>query len=463
MAFLKGQLMGLDRRDFLKLLGGGAICAAAAPSRLYAGNGAAAGLAKPTPEQRAWQDLEIGAFYHFDPPHPKRKGKKPETPPAGYDPKKLDTDQWIDAAKLMGAAYAVFTAKHGSGFLQWQSDAYAFGCKQAIWQDGKGDVVRDFVDSCRKAGIKPGIYCHVMWSPQFGVRNGKVNWGRGGDARKQKEYAAVCMKMLAELWSNYGELTEIWFDGGVLPVKQGGPDIAPLARKLQPKAMYFQGPAGTIRWIGNEYGMAGYPCWATVPSRAAAERSSKVRHHGDPNGKLWLPGECDVPLPGRGWNWSAGQNANIKPLPKLMEIYYRSVGRNCNLLLNVAPNFDGLVPKGDLKHYADFGKEIKSRFGKPVAETKGRGRTVELAMPRPARIDHVIIMEEIAQGERVRKYVVEGKAGGDKWQKLCEGESVGHKRIQQFKAQEVAAVRVRATESAGVPLIRRLAVFDTSG
>ena len=162
-----------------------------------------------------------------------------------YNPVDLDTDQWMEAAKAMGAKYAVFVAKHCSGFLQWQTDIYPYGVRQSGWRDGKGDVVGDFVESCRKYGIKPGIYASVTANGYWEVDNpGLVNQGKGGDPEKQAEYAGVCENMLTELWSRYGELTEVWFDGGALPPDKGGPDMIPILQEFQPNAIVFQGPHG---------------------------------------------------------------------------------------------------------------------------------------------------------------------------------------------------------------------------
>ena len=420
-------------------------------------------LTRPAPEQAAWQDLELGVIYHLDLNIincTKPEGYK--LTPDDYTPELLDTDQWMEAAKAMGAKYAIFTAKQASGFLQWQSDACDYTCKQSKWRDGKGDVVRDFTDSCRRAGIKPGIYHHVCWNPIFEVAHpGLVNWGQGGDDEKQKRYIAMCDQMLTELWSNYGEMVECWFDGSALPPEKGGPHIAELAERYQPNAVFFQSPISSVRWIGNEDGVAGYPCWATVPDRETIESGRELRFHGDPDGAMWMPGECDVPMPGHGWDWCPDQDPDIKPLDELMNIYYKSVGRNANLLLNVTPNPDGLVPEGNLKHYADFGREIQKRVGTAIAETSGDGSELTLELPQPAKIDHVVIMEDIIHGERVRAYTVEGLVGAGEWKTICDGISIGHKRIEQIEPVEVAAVRFRATESVAQPKIKRLAVFGS--
>jgi len=454
--------MKTTRRAFCGSLSAGALGASLVPSRLFgqAASGASGGgaLAHPTPQQLAWQDLELGLFIHFD-MSTFTGDMKPQTPADvnTYNPTKLDTDQWLEVAKSMGARYAVFVAKHCTGFISWQSNAYPYGVKQTAWRDGQGDVVRDFVASCKKHGIKPGIYASVACNAWWGADDpGVIKWGN----KSQSDYVKACEAMLTELWSNYGELTEIWFDGGVLPVEKGGPNLYPILKRLQPNAIVFQSPApGGIRWIGNEQGVAKYPCWSTV-------KSLNDPGAGDPEGAIWNPGECDVPLPGHDWFWP-GKKVLEKPsdelqkktLDQLMAMYYASVGRNCNLILNATPDTTGLIPESVAPHYANFGKEIRRRFDHPVAETRGEGDTVELALKQPTVIDHVVIMEEIAHGERVRSYEVEGLVPGGAWQKLCDGFSVGHKRIQSFNRTEVAKIRIRTTQSVATPKIRRLAAY----
>jgi alpha-L-fucosidase len=417
--------------------------------------------ARPTPQQAAWQDLELGLFIHFDIPvfaEASYDWRKRQVLDATlYNPAKLDTDQWMEAAEGMGARYAVFVAKHCTGFISWQSAAYPYGVRQSRWRDGKGDVMRDFVDSCRKFKIEPGVYCSVSANGYLGVDNpGLTDWGKGTNKVKQAEYVRTAEQLAEELWGNYGPLNYVWFDGGALPVSQGGPDLVPILKRLQPNAVAFQGPeglpAGLTRWVGNEDGVAGYPCWATV-------RKLNEEGAGHPEGKYWQPGECDVPLRGDLWFWLPNTETRIRSLENLMKIYYGSVGRNCNLIVNANIDRDGLVPAADLKRFKEFGEEIKRRFGKSLAETTGRGATVELAMPQPTTIDHVILMEQITEGERIREYVVEGLAGSE-WVALCSGQSIGHKRIQQFPATAVGKVRLRALKFAAEPIIRKLAVYQ---
>jgi len=419
-------------------------------------------LPRPTAEQATWQDCEIGVFYHYD----LHVFSKPGWDPSRYDhfpgpeifnPTKLDTDQWMEVPKALGAKYAVLTATHGSGFMLWQSDAYPFGVRQSPWRGGKGDLVKDFVASCGKAGVGPGIYCHMRVNGWWQVdQPGLVNRGQGGDAARQAMYAAAKIKQAEELWGQYGPLAEVWFDGW-MPDPKAGFDVLPILKKLQPKAMVYGGgncPVETIRWMGGEHGKTDYPCWSTGDNCFDATS-------GSPDGKDWCPGEADVNIQAGQWMWQPGCDGGLRSLDDLMEIYYGSVGNNCNLLINAMPGPDGLVPEAQLKRFREFGNEIRRRFGKSLAETAGEGNEIELSPGKPHTIDHVMLMEQITEGERVRSYVVEGKVG-QAWQKIGGGSCIGHKRIERITPVEVSAVRLRVISSVGKPLIRKLAVYDTT-
>jgi alpha-L-fucosidase len=459
--------MEMSRRAFCGSLAAGAAGAALWPAVCKAGPDGS-DLPRPTPQQLAWQDFEVGMFIHFG--MATFSGSIWATPkPDTYNPTRLDTDQWMEAAKAFGAKYAVFTAKHCAGFMQWQTDLYPYSVKLSSWQDGKGDTLKRFVESCHKFGIRPGVYVSATANAFWKAKVCRV---RGGDAEAQAKYSRMLEKMYAEVWSRYGEFAEIWFDGGVLPVSQGGPDIWDLQQKLQPNAIVHDngaGPHGHQRWGGSERDGVGYPCWATIkgyhtrfeqsPYYRIKKRLTHMYRNGDPDGDRWMPAEADPVFDG---NWFAGRKGPRSPrsLEDLMKLYYETVGRNTNLLLNCNPGADGLVPESHMERYGELGKEIARRFEVPVAETKGDGDALELALKRPGKIDHVIIMEDIQHGERVRAYEVEGLVPGNTWRKLCEGISVGHKRIQKFDSTEVARLRLKVTSSAAAPKIRRLAVFD---
>ena len=427
----------------------------------------AAKLPKPTPPQAAWHDMEAGMFIHFDlfTWHSNYDFCSWQHLPNANDfqPAKLDTDQWMEAATSFGAKYAVLTARHCFGFCLWPTDVegYRHSVRHTSWGNGKRDVVGEFIQSCRKAGIKPGLYCNMHANEYLEVDNYLVNRGKGGDPEKQKRYAHYCEQTLTELCTRYGELFELWCDGGVLSASDGGPDILPILAKHQPDIVIFQGPPGTphlLRWVGNERGVAPYPCWSTVHKGSSEGGVKEKDLSGDPDARLWAPAEVDVPMRKDEWGWKPNQEHLVHSLDTLMTMYYESVGRNCNLLLNSNPDHDGQIPAVDMQRYKEFGAEIRRRFGACVAETSGTGPVVELDLKRPTVVDHAIIMERISEGERIREYALEGWVR-DHWQPLCRGQCVGHKRIERFAPVEVSKARLNITKAAAEPQVRRFALY----
>ena len=171
---------------------------------------------------------------------------------------------------------------------------------------------------------------------------------------------------------------------------------------------------------------------------------------------------ADAPIREHDWLWVPGSEHKLQPVDKLVNMYYNSVGRNANLILGAVPDTDGLIPEADFKRYAEFGGEIRRRFETPVARTQGSRTAIELKLRRPARFNHLVIMEEITRGERVREYVVEALVSDGRWQKLCDGASIGHKRIQKFASLKAGSIRLRIARSIAEPIIRSLAVYDVT-
>ncbi len=182
--------------------------------------------------------------------------------------------------------------------------------------------------------------------------------------------------------------------------------------------------------------------------------------HGDPQGAAWLPLEADVSIRRPNWFWSTQNERNLLSLEQLIEIYYRSVGRGTQLLLNVPADRRGLLADPDCARAREFGAEIRRRFGRCVAETRGAGESLTLSLPSPSRVDHVILQEDCSAGQRICAYRLEGRIQG-KWAALGKGTSIGHKRIQPVSPDVFEAVRLVITSSMGQASIRRLAVFDT--
>ncbi len=429
----------------------------------------------PNPKQLAWQEAELGAVFHYDlhvfdgERYVQRNNRiHPIYDYQIFNPKKLDTDQWIKTIKDAGFKFALITATHETGFAIYQSDVNPYCMKALKFQDGKGDIVRDFVNSCRKYGIKPGIYIGIRWNSFVGVHDFKVTGEGIFRDNRQKWYNRMAEGMVKELSTNYGELFEIWFDGGADHPDNGAPDVLPIVQRLQPNCLFYHNKQlAEVRWGGSETGTVGYPCWATFPnyySHAGDNHAELINllKHGDPDGKYWMPAMSDAPLRGYNgrheWFWEPGDEEHIFPVENLMDMYYKSVGRNSTLIMGLTPDEDGLLSAADTKRLQEWGNEIKNRFANPIASVAGRGKSLTLNLPTIQKINHVIIQEAIQKGERIRKYIVEGLVKG-KWVKLCEGESVGNKRIEQFSNTECAKVRLVIRENIAEPEIKAFSAY----
>ncbi|MHC1695334.1 MAG: alpha-L-fucosidase [Eubacteriales bacterium] len=433
---------------------------------------AATGLLVPSSQQREWADQELGVIIHFDIPvfQPDfffRDHMGEHLDASIFNPTQLDTDQWVRTAHEAGAKYAVLVAKHCSGFSLWPTDAHGYSVKSTPWRDGQGDIVGDFVKSCQKFGLKPGLYYSISANGYFNVDNpGKV---LSGDADEQKRYNEMVVQQVTELWTRYGELFEIWFDGGALPPEQGGPDVLSLLLKHQPNAVCFQGPEqfpSVLRWVGNEDGNAPDPCWSTT-NVTCGDFDGTMQFAqlgvGDPDGCIWSPAETD--MPNRkvqaylgGWFWCEGEDDLLYSVDELVERYYTSVGSNTNLLIGMAINTQGLVPDADVKQFQGFGQAIRERFASPIGQTQGDGESLTLMLDAPEQVDSVVLMERIEYGERVREYRVEGLYNGV-WQTLARGQSIGHKRIVRFDKATVEGLRLTAEKSVAEPKIRLFAAY----
>ena len=424
----------------------------------------------PNDRQKEWAECELGVMYHFDmqvfnPDYNWRDwGTDPDV--STFNPTELDTDQWLEAASKIGARYAVLVAKHCCGFSLWPTEAHGYSVKNCPWKNGEGDIVRDFIESCKKYNIKPAIYASTTANGYYWVDNpGLV---QPGSPYTQEEYNAVVEKQLTELWSNYGELFEIWFDGGVLTPDKGGAHVLDLVKELQPNAIAFQGPYGhpnLIRWVGNESGLAPYPCWATADSTTNSDGMVAVEGmNGRPDAPFWCPGESDCTLRHNntrqgGWEWAPGEDDEIFTVSELMQKYETSVGRNTNMLLGLVIDPRGLVPEGDVQRLEEFGKAIEEKYGTPIASISGEGRTQTITFEEPVMVDHAVIQEDISFGERVLEYTLKGRSIDGKWVNLAKGTNIGHKHIDLFNPVELTAVKLEVNSCKAKPVIRNFSVF----
>ena len=410
-------------------------------------------LPRPSDAQYKWHEQERLMFLHFAPTTWSEVEQNDHSIPLDrINPTKLDTDQWCEAALAFGAKQIIFVAKHSGGFCWWQTETTDYGIKDTPYKNGKGDVLKEISESCKKYGLNLGVYIYPgdrTWGAMIG------GGGKTKDPSKQEAYNKVFRTQLTEVLSNYGEMLEVWFDGSCII------DVSDIMEKYASNSVVFQGPHATLRWPGTESGKLFYPAWNTVNSEDLRTGVS-TQIHGTPNGDTWAPLETNTTLYDHYWFWSPNKVKKRKSLDELMDCYYKSVGYGSVLLLNASPDTTGLIVEDDMKRYKEFGDEINRRFSNPIAEIKSQtGNTIVLKFDKPTRINHAVVMEDYREGERIREYRIEGFSSG-KWVELTKGISVGRKKIDFFDEVEVEELRLIISKAAAEPLIRSFKAFHVS-
>jgi len=410
----------------------------------------------PTARQIEYQDWEMGMFFHFGirtfyEGHRDWDGKP--MPTEGFRPAGLNCDDWIVSAKRAGMRYAVLVCKHHDGFANWPSKHSDFSVAQTPWMDGNGDVVREFTDACRRHGVKPGLY----YSP--------AEWGNAefGDEAAYDEHF---LNQITELLSNYGDIDILWFDGcGSEGHTYDWPRIVREIRRMQPNVLIFNmGGDPDFRWVGNEAGVAGLPNWNTVTgSRFSVNTEGDDKLADNP---LWLPAECDCMMRWHNWFYEEADVDTVKPVEELMGLYYLSVGRGANLLINIGPDRRGLLPDADRDALIGFGAEIRRRFGNPIARLADGTATDtgwEYAAPEPFYLDHIVLQEDLANGETVRRFAIHLQTGiSGRLVTLYEGRNIGHKAICRVPLVACRKVVVEITEADGSPALREASLHNST-
>lgn len=426
-------------------------------------------IAKPTKQQLIWQDMELGVLIHYcmeiyNPDFKEYKTSKVRTElsPDKINPTKLSVEQWVRSAHGVGAKYAVLVANHCTGFSLWQTDENDYCTRALKWKDGKGDICADFIEACKKYDIKPGFYYSTGCNGYYDINDEKK---QDYFSKKYRDYIKHVEAQVTELWTRYGELFEVWFDGGIIPKEKGGPDILPILEKYQPNALSFQGPKGrpsNLRWVGNEDGLAPENCWATT-NAGEARFDGTVKNEeagvGDPDGIYYCPAETDTPNRcvtafGGGWAWRAGEEDKVRTKEELLDCYIRSVGRNSNLLLGMAISTDGDFQ--DEKQFKEFGALLRETFSKPKAFLENvKGDSATLFTNEKA--EYFVVREDITDGQHIREFVLYA----DK-KEIYKSNCVGHKRIIPLKALGASGAgefTFKITEKAGEAEIRDIALY----
>jgi alpha-L-fucosidase len=410
----------------------------------------------PTKGQITWHEQERLMFVCLDPcTWQGREYDNHSTHLADMTLPQLDTDQWCEAAKAWEANMILFVAKHTGGFCWWQTDTSEYSVKNIAWKDGKGCLLDELARSCGKYGINLGIYVYPgddTWGAGIG------SGGKTRDPAKQAAYNKVFRQQLREtleIAKGHTNVVEIWFDGSCII------EVGDIIKAEAPDAVVFQGPHANLRWVGTERGTMLYEqSWCTV-NKADLETGVATSFHSTPDGDAWAPCEVNTTLYDHNWFWSKANEGKRKSLDELMRVYYESVGQGTVMLLNSTPDTRGLIPEDDVTLYKALGAEIKRRFDTPIAQTSGCGNQHIIDFKQPTPINHVMVMEDYTQGERIRQYKVEGW-DGTAWTVITGGSHVGRKHINFFDDTVASKLRLTITESVAEPLIKRFAAYHVT-
>lgn len=436
---------------------------------------AGSSLPTPTPRQLAWQEMKTNAFVHFGPntfTDVEWGGGKED--PKLFNPSDLDCDQWVRAFKAAGFKGVILTAKHHDGFCLWPSKLSTHTVAQSNWRSGKGDVLRELSDACRRGGLKLGIYL----SP----------WDRNHPAYGTPEYNQVFAEMLKETLTLYGPIFEVWFDGANGEGPNGKRQVydwdlfVGTVRKYQPKAVIFSDSGPDVRWIGNEEGQGGETCWSTIPSGRYHPGTPFYAEltEGKRGADLWVPAEVNTSIR-PGWFYHADQDAKVKSPQRLMDLYEASVGRNGVFLLNIPPDRRGHLADPDVASLTEFGRLRKAVYGKDLAKGVrmhadsgriGRDRweasegattgTVGFTLPKPATFDRVELREPVAQGQRVASFAVEAFDAGV-WREIGRGTTIGYNRILKTPVTTSTELRVRVMDAEATPILLPIHLYWSQG
>src|SRR5690606_20864391 len=441
----------------------------------------------PSPQQVAWQQMEYNMFIHFGPnTFTDKEWGHGDEDPSVFNPSDLDARQWARIAKGAGMKAIIITAKHHDGFCLWHSTFSTHTVRESPWKKGQGDVLKELAEACKEYGLKFRVYL----SP----------WDMNHPAYGTPEYNQVFASTLEEVLTGYGEVFETWFDGanGEGPNGKRQEYDWELFHKTvfqhQPNTIIFSDVGPGTRWVGNERGFAGETNWSRLNIEGfepgANAPAQKVLNEGEEDGEAWIPAESDVSIR-PGWFYSPSTDDKVKSLNHLLQIYYASVGRNSNLLLNVPVDRRGLIHAADsarlmeLKQVLDESFKQNLAFKKGVEASQVRGgsdqfgsknltdgdfdtywatdddikqASITVDLESEQEINRIVLQEYIPLGQRVKAFNVE-VWDGDKFTEIDRQTTIGYKRILVFPALITSKIRVNFLETKAPPVISEISVY----
>jgi alpha-L-fucosidase len=448
----------------------------------------------PSAEQLAWHQMEMNAFVHFTiNTFTGREWGMGSESPSLFNPARPDATQWARVLKETGFKGMILTCKHHDGFCLWPTRYTEHSIKNSPYKKGKGDLVKETSDACKKYGLKFGVYL----SP----------WDRNRADYGKPEYISYYRNQLKELFTGYGPIFEMWFDGA-----NGGdgyygganekrridgrtyydwPNTLDMVRQIQPNVIFFSDAGPGVRWVGNERGVAGETNWNTIsPDTLYAGKSGieELLNTGSADGTHWIPAEVDVSIR-PGWFYHKHEDSLVKSPQKLFDIYLSSVGRGSVLLLNVPPDQRGLFHENDIKALYGFRNLLQRELGKNRAlnasatASNVRGNAyaashvtdnnkdtywaanddittgwLEIDLGKVQTVKYVLLQEYIQLGQRVKAFDVEVWAD-DAWHKVASATTIGYKRILKLAPVKTGKVRINITAAKACPVLSNVAVY----
>ncbi|MEP6764898.1 MAG: alpha-L-fucosidase [Gemmatimonadaceae bacterium] len=408
---------------------------------------------KPSHSQLEWQRDEMAMFLHFGVnTFTDREWGDGTESPSIFNPSALDARQWARTAKAAGFKSAILTAKHHDGFCLWPTSTTKHSVASSPFRGGTGDVVREFVNAARAEGLRPGLYLSP-WD-----RNNPVY---GDSTRYNDLYSA----QLTELLTRYGKIAEVWFDGANGEGPNGKKQTYDwartwgLVRKLQPDAVMFSDAGPDVRWCGNENGSGGETNWSTVnPSvvtypGVSGPGVTESLQHGDAAGTVWRPAEADTSIR-PGWFYHPADDGKVRSVDNLYDLYFKSIGRNAKLLLNVPPTREGLLHATDVAHLTGFRERLTHLRESAVnpsrssfISTGANSGEIVLDLGKSQSLSACRLAEDIQHGQSVSRWTVSVTDNGE-WKQLAKGTTIGYARMEKFTT--ISASRVKLTIDDGL-------------
>jgi len=452
----------------------------------------------PSQAQLNWHQMELLAFIHFTTnTFTNKEWGYGDENPSIFNPSNMDVDQWMTTLKNAGFKGVILTAKHHDGFCLWPSEYTEHDVANSPYKNGEGDVVKEVSEAAREHGLKFGVYL----SP----------WDRNRADYGEPSYIDYYRNQLEEIFTNYGPIFEMWFDGA-----NGGdgyyggadetrtidrqtyydwPTTIDFVQDLQPdpQVLFFSDAGPNIRWVGNEHGFVNETNWNTINNDTLYAGQAGINDllaTGEEHGTKWIPAEVDVSIR-PGWFYHPEEDSLVKTPQELFDIYMTSVGRGSNLLLNVPPDRRGLIHENDVASLREWRRMLNKTFNTNLAEgaevtadsyrgsqshyspanlTDGESETywatdddistgvLEVRLDAPAEINYIVLQEYIQLGQRVRSFSVDIWQDGE-WQPATEGTTVGYKRILEIDPVNTDRIRIQIEDAKASPVISNLEVY----